>query len=209
MHRRRFLHAAAISTLATPLTTTTIAARQQEKPPADPSGLATRVAAVDPADLLEALLTTPVTTPLLPSDTMPIEPVPWDDPSDSDLTNALGAVAFNFGYDDNDNFLAIGNAMVHPDADSAAAFMSATGDPALPTFLGLPWATFAEEDYAISAVQVGYLILVGGAEPAPENMNAAASPVADQGAGSLTLRAISHMTALLAHLDQVLADLNA
>lgn len=203
MRRRQFLKSAALSGTIGPLTLNTSVARQVATPGATPVGegdqtLAERVAQVDPPLLLDALLSTPVTTPLFPSDTAPIEPVAWDDEGDTDLANTIGGVVFNTGYDENDNFISIGNVIVHPDTGSATARVNEMGPAQLDTFLNLPWFVQAVVGNAVSVVQVEYLLLVGGT---------IASSGGAAGSGTMTLRAISHTVALLDHLDSVLTDL--
>lgn len=213
MQRRQLVQAAALATVSVPLMIRTTAGHARQTSGSEPSQLVARVESVAPEILLEGLLTTPVTTPLFPSDTLPVEPVVWDDDGDSDLAGTVGAVAFNAVYDNNDSFVAVGNAMVHPDTASASAFFILDDEPAPDTFLGLPWVSYAERLYAISAVQIGYLILVGGIETWDEDNVASAEsgtpPASVSGNATLALRAISNMTALLDHLDAVLTELGA
>jgi hypothetical protein len=212
MHRRQFLHAAATGSLAAAATAAPLTARQST--PATPvaggsvSGLPARVAGVDPETLLSALREMPLTTPLLPADTPPVRPEPWDDESDSDLQGTLGGVLFTTGDDGNGNPILVGTAIVHPDAASAAGVITAFGE-APGDFLGLPWLVHVEPDFATSVVQVDYLLLVGGAEAFDDAATPApgATPVASTGPRPLDLRAIGNMTALLDHLDSVLAGL--
>ncbi len=207
MHRRQFLNTAALATAALPLSGHLALAQSTPAPVGDES-LIGRVSAVAPDALLEALLTTPVTTPLLPVDTPPVEPVPWDDLSDIDLDGTVGGVLFQTGFDANDNPLAIANAMVHPDADAAAAAIADVGPSNMHQWLGMPWFVQAFDDYAVSAVQIGYLLLVGGAEsPDDEPVGSAGATPARE--PSLELRAISYMTAMLDHMEDVLASLGA
>lgn len=209
MHRRRFLQSAVVSGAASPLIVNAALASQPATPhgeatPESDRSLADRVSQIDPQTLLEGLLATPVTTPLFPSDTASVEPVVWDDESDTDLEGTIGGVAFNTGYDENQNFIAVGNAVVHPDANSASARFADLG-PDLVSFLGMPWFVEAFEDYAISAVQIGYLLLIGGIDAATDpNPDDIRMQEPDE---TLTFRAISHMTALLDHLGGVLAAL--
>lgn len=202
MHRRHFIQTATLAgTSGLLLTSSTRAHRSTPAPSNGQEGsLTARVARIAPETMREALLTTPVTTPLLPSDTAPVEPVPWDDTSDSDLAGTLGGVVFNTGYDANENYLGIGNAIVHPDAGTATAALIEVGPAPMQHFLGLPWFVQVVTDYAVSAVQIDYLILVGGAESLTGSVD---------DSGTMSLRAISHMTALLDHLDGVLAELDA
>ncbi len=76
--------------------------------------------------------------------------------------------------------------------------MTATGPAEQQSFIGLPWFVQAIEGNAVAIVQVDYLLLVGGAESSvfPADSDA-----------MLALRSVTHMTALLDHLDGVLADL--
>lgn len=205
MHRRRFLQSSAIAGTASPMVFTAAMAQQQAIPEATPAQqgnatLADRIARIEPEALLEALLTTPVTTHLFPSDTPPVETVAWEDTGDADLDNAVGGVVFNTGYDENDNFVLVGVAIVHPNADSAAAAVAETGSAPRQSFIELPWFMQVVVDNAVSGVRIGNLILVGGADsPSGEPAEAA----------TMTLRAISHMTALIDHLEGVLSDLGA
>lgn len=207
MHRRQFLHATALTATALPLAGLPALAQSTPAPAGDDS-LTGRVSAVAPEALLEALLTTPVTTPLLPVDTPPVEPVPWDDLSDVDLEGAVGGVLFQTGYDANDNPLAIANAMVHPDADAAALALGNVGPEGMDQWLGMPWFVQGFDDYAVSLVQIGYLLMVGGAEPLGDGPSSVdgATPEREP---SLELRAISYMTAMLDHMEDVLASLEA
>ncbi len=207
MQRRHFLGSALLASGLSPFLFTDVLARQSATPAATPVAdkpsdaaltLPQQVAQIEPQTLLDALRSTPVTSPLFPADTPPIEPVVWDDTGDRDLENAVGGVVFNTGYDENDNFLGVGVAIVHPDAESASATMTATGPVEQQAFLGLPWFVQALQGNAVAVVQVDYLLLVGGADPSvfPADSDA-----------MLVLRSITHMTALLDHLDGVLADL--
>lgn len=208
MQRRHFLGSALLASGLSPFLFTDILARQSATPAATPveangpdSGptLADRVGQIDPQTLLDTLRATPVTSPLFPADTLPIEPEAWDDTGDSDLTDAVGGVVFNTGYDENDNFLGVGVAIVHPDAESASAAMIATGPVEQQALLGLPWFVQALQGNAVAVVQVDYLLLAGGADSAVFSE--------DSDAMLVLLRSITHMTALLDHLDGVLADL--
>ena len=159
MHRRRLLRAAAITALVIPpLAPRALAARQS--PPATPEAggsiarLPARVTGVDPTALLDALRTAPVTTPLLPADTPPVEPVVWDDDSDTDLQGTLGGVIFTTAEDEHGNPALIGTAIVHPDAESAAGVIASMGDGAPGDFLGLPWLVHVESGFAASVVQI-------------------------------------------------------
>lgn len=211
MHRRQFLHAAAMTATAMPLVGVPALAQSTPAPSGDDS-LTGRVSAVAPEAMLEALLTTPVTTPLLPVDTPPVEPAPWDDLSDVDLAGAVGGVLFQTGFDANDNPLAIANAMVHPDADAATAALANIAPEDMDQWLGMPWFVQAFDEaftpYAVSAVQVGYLLMVGGAESLADGPSSVdgATPEREP---SLELRAISYMTAMLDHMEDVLASLEA
>ena len=206
MNRRRFLESAAFAGTVSPFLVTGAFARQSASPDATPilehdygfgPTLAQRVEQVKPAALFDALQTTPVSTPLFPADTPPIEPVLWDDESDTDLAGTIGGVVFNTGYDENDNFLGVGVAIIHADRESAAAAMATTG-PAPKSFLGMPWFVQAVEDHAASVIQIGHVLLAGSAAP-PANP--------EESSGPLALRSITHMAALLDHLDTVLIDL--
>jgi hypothetical protein len=222
MHRRRFLHAATLAGAALPLASVETLAQARDVGPSTPipageSGLVARVVSIDPETLLEALLTMPVTTPLLPSDTPPVEPVPWEDESDSDLAGAVGGVLFQTGFDTNDNPLVVATAIVHPDAESATAVLAEVGPRDMRELLGMPFFVEDFGDYAVSVVRVGYLLLAGGAE-APEDdppvvydtAATGATPASQsERAPRLDLRAMSYLTALLDHLDGVLATLDA
>ena len=203
MHRRRFLQSSAIAGTASPVMFTAAMAQEQATPGATPAQqgnarLADRVARIDPEMLLEALLTTPVTTRLFPTDTPPVEPVVWEDTGDADLDNAVGGVVFNTGYDENENFELVGVAIVHPNAGSATAAVAETGATPRQSFIGLPWFVQAAVDNAVSGVRIGNLIFVGGADsPSGEPAETA----------TMTLRAILHMSALIDHLDGVLTGL--
>jgi hypothetical protein len=218
MHRRQLLHAATLAAAA-PLAVTT--ARAQVATPAssdDAPTLSARVTAIDPEVMLEALLSTPVTTPLVPRDTPDVEPVPWEDESDLDLDGAVGGVLFQTGWDANDNPLVMATAIVLPDADAAAASIADVNPDEIQVLYGLPF--FAQDfgDYAVAVVRVGYLLLAGGAE-APEE----APPIAHGGAAGATpasespagtsgryhLRAVGNLAATLDHLEDVLAVLDA
>jgi hypothetical protein len=202
MHRRRFLRTAAIAGATGALALDHAGARQAT--PASPTSilvdgfLAGRVAQVRPQDLYAALVETPVTTPLFPAGTPPVEPVAWEDPSDADLDGVVGGVVFNTGFDDNDNYLGVGTAIVHPDPESAVEAFEQVVPTLTQTFLWLPWFVHAGEEDAVSVARVDYLLLIGGTD-AP--VGEAASPA------TMTLRAITHMTALLDHLDSVLTKL--
>ncbi len=215
MHRRRFLQTATLTGIAgASLLTGTRAAPRVTSASATEATLAKRVASIAPEHVLDALLATPVTTPLLPADTPPVEPVAWDDPGDADLTDTVGAVVFTTGQDANGNELGIGNAIVHPDADAAASMVARVGPAETQRYLGMPWFVQSIEDYAVSVVQIDYLLLVGGAEtPSGENVGngseVSASPVPSEAPPRLELRAVSHMTALLDHLDGVLSGMEA
>lgn len=211
MHRRRFLESAALAGTVSPLIFTNAVARQAATPGATPimdqgpdfgPTLADRVAQVRPEDLLQALRSTPVTSPLFPSDTPPIEPVAWDDESDTDLAGTLGGVVFNTGYDENDNFLGVGAAIIHPDAESAvrANETTALGQDIESggTLLGGPIFFLQNVDYGLTLVQLGYL-LIGG--------NTLTTDEATGDQPTMLLRSLAHTAALLDHLDGVLTDL--
>lgn len=210
MHRRQFLESVALAGTVSPVLLTTTLARQSGTPGATPvfeeegpdfgPTLEERVAQVAPETLLETLRTTPVTTPLFPSDTPPIEPVIWEEFGDTDLEGTLGGVVFSTGYDENDNFLGVGAAVVHPDAASAsrAATIQEPGTESGGTLLGSPILFYQNIDYGLVSVQADYLIIGGNA----------LAPV--EGSGdqpTLLLRSVAYTAALLDHLDGVLTDL--
>jgi hypothetical protein len=211
MHRRHLLHAAAI--VAAPITITTARAQVATPAPDGTAGLVERVTAIDPDTLLEALLATPVTTPLVPRDTPEVEPVPWEDESDSDLAGAVGGVLFQTGFDANDNPLVMATAIVVADGDAAAARFAEVGPDEILELYGLPF--FAQDfgDYAVAVVRVGYLLLAGGAEGPQEraladSRAASATPAQPAGAsGRYHLRALGNLAATLDHLEDVLATL--
>jgi hypothetical protein len=210
MHRRQFLHAV---TLAAAAPIALVPARAQvATPTGDGASLIDRVSAVAPEALLEALLTVPVTTPLLPRDTPPAEPVPWEDSSDIDLIGTVGGVIFETGRDAVDNPLAIATAIVHPDAASASAALADVGPDEMGQLLGMPWFVQDYGDYAVAVAQVDFLLLAGGADTPEDDalaaIGATPAPAVDR-APSLPLRAIANLTAMLDHLEDVLASLHA
>src|SRR5665811_82754 len=214
MHRRRFGETVTSTSLASALIRSSALTQQKATPGATPVqdnqrltlSLAELVAEVTPQSLLDALLATSVTTPLFPADTPPIEPVVWDDTSDSDLDGTVGAVVFNTGYDENDNFLPVGNAIMFPNAASASARIDNLAQDPI-SFLEMPWTVEASPDSVVSAIRVDYLILVGGAEvPTEQVLDARGEPDPRQGA-HMTSRAIIHMTALTDHLRVALAGI--
>lgn len=94
----------------------------------------------DPRALLEALLTTPVTTTLFPADTPPLTVTEWIDESDSDLDGAIGGVLLQTGEDANGNFQGPGVYIVHPGPDAARtafdAHLPASRDDGKQSILG-------------------------------------------------------------------------
>jgi len=79
----------------------------------------------DPEALLEALITSPVSTTLFPSDTPAITVMKWIDESDSDLDGAIGGVLLQTSEDANGNFMGPGVYIVHPGPDAARAAFGA------------------------------------------------------------------------------------
>lgn len=211
MHRRRFLASAALAGTVSSLLVTTAFTRQSATPAATPvtddgpdfePTLAERVAQVPPGTLLKALRTTPVNSTLFPADTPPVEPAVWDDFLDTDLEGTLGGVVFNTGYDENDNFLGVGAAIIHPDAASASQANDRTAqERAIESggmLLGCPIFFYQNIDYGVTIVQADYL-LIGGNARAPEE------GAADQPA--LLFRSLAYTAAVLDHLDGVLLTL--
>jgi hypothetical protein len=212
MHRRQFDQTATVSAAFSPFafnpTTMArdVATPHAEATPAPARPLADRVAQVDPQVLLDALLKSSVTTPLLPSDAAPVEPIAWDEFGDTDLAGTMGGVTLATGYDGHDNPISIGNAIVHPDAGSASARLSDVTDNMV-TFQKMPWFVESTSDYAVSVVQVDYLVLIGGLDTGDVK-----NPIdvrSQELVETRKLRAISHMIGLLDHLSAVLADLDA
>lgn len=217
MHRRQFLHAATL-TAAAPMAITTARAEVATPEPGGDATVIDRVTAIAPEAMLEALLSTPVTTPLVPRDTPEVEPVPWEDESDSDLDGAVGGVLFQTGFDDDDNPLVMATAIVADDADAAAARFAEVGPAEIQELYGLPFFVQDFGDYAVAVVRVGYLLLAGGAEapeedaPIVDGTAASATPAPKPHAGAsgrYHLRAISNLAATLDHLGDVLATLEA
>lgn len=207
MQRRHFLGSAAVAGIVYPSVISTSLARQSATPAATPvvydgpdfgPTLAERVARISPEELLGAIRSTPVTTPLFPADTPPIEPVVWDEFLDTDLVDTFGGVVFNTGYDENDNFLGVGVAIVHPDTESASRASDTTardqGVESGGTLLGSPIFFQQNIDYGATLVQLDYLLIGGGT-----------FTTGDQ--PTMLLRSITHTAALLSHLDGVLTDL--
>jgi len=79
----------------------------------------------DPEAWLEALITSPVSTKLFPSDTLAITVTEWIDESDSDLDGAIGGVLLQTSEDANGNFMGPGVYIVHPGPDAARAAFGA------------------------------------------------------------------------------------
>ena len=211
MHRRQFLHAVTIAAAAPEAVTS---ARADVATPAvdDDSSLTARVTAIDPEAVLEALLSTPVTTPLTPRDTPEVDPVPWEDESDTDLQSAVGGVLFQTGRDVRDNPIVMATAIVHADAASATAALAEVGPHEMQELYGLPFFVQDFGDYAVAVAQVGYLLLAGGAETPPETASAgpaaSVSPTVASGSGRIHLRALANLAATLDHLEDVLATLD-
>lgn len=203
MHRRQFLYTATLAAAA-PMAIIPARAAQEATPAGTGASLADRVGAIAPEALLEALITTPVTTPLVPTDLAGITASVWDDTNDNDLAGAVGGVTF--GVPTSGSEVLAGNAIVQPDADTARASLQGLPAEALTSeFLGLPWITLGYDDYAVSVVQANYLILGGGVE-APYDPEA----IPDAATGrKLQMRAIDNMMMLVDHLDDVLASLGA
>lgn len=201
MHRRQFLYATALAASA-PMAIVPARAAQVATPAGVDASLADRVGAIAPESLLDALLTTPITTPLVPGDLAGITASAWDDANDGDLAGAVGGVAF--GVPTSGSEVLAGNAIVHPDAGSAqASFQALPAEAIASEFLGLPWITLGYDDYAVSAVQISYLVLGGGAE-APYDPDAAPDAATSR---KLQMRAIDNMVMLIDHLDDVLSAL--
>lgn len=215
MHRRRFLHAATLATAAAPLTLTTVRADRATPEPEGSAPLIDRVNAVAPDILLEALLTTPVTTPLVPRDTPDVDPVPWEDESDTDLDGAVGGVLFQTGWDVNDNPEVMATAIVYPDADVARSMLAEVSQVEAQQLYGLPFFAAAFDDYAVAVVRAGNLLLAGGAE-APDDADVSddrpasdATPAPAFRSGRVHLRALANLAATLDHVEDVLATLDA
>jgi hypothetical protein len=214
MHRRQFLHTATIAAAA-PMAIAPARAADIATPAPDDASLAGRIAAIEPETRLEALLTTPVTTPLVPRDTPEVEPVPWEDSSDTDLDGAVGGVLFQTGQDVNDNPLVMATAIVMPDSDGAVSRLDGVGPEEMQDLYGLPF--FAQDfgGYAVAVVRVGYLVLAGGAEGPDDDITTGggsaevASPTAASGSGRYHLRALANLAATLDHLEDVLATQGA
>lgn len=202
MHRRQFLYTATLAAAA-PMTIIPARAAEVATPASGDTSLADRVAAVAPEALLEALLTTPVTTPLIPADLAGVTASAWDDTNDSDLAGAVGGVSFE---ESGGSGVLVANVIVQPDADTARTMMGdVPGDAIASEFLGMPWMTLVDGDYAVSALQVGYVLMVGGSE-APYDPDATPDAAAS---GKLQMRAIDNMVMLVDHLDDVLTALGA
>ncbi len=92
--------------------------------------------------LLDALLATPVTTRLFPSDTPEMNVVEWIDESDTDLDGATGGVILQTGEDDNGNVMGPGVYIVHESPEMARAVfdIQLANDPGIATesILGFP-----------------------------------------------------------------------
>lgn len=216
MHRRPFVTSAALAGAIAPILATSTRARQPGTPVATPvvpeggtafgASLAERVAQIEPAELLRALRTLPVTSTLLPADTPPVVPEVWHD-SDTDLDGTLGGVVFNTGFDALNNFQGIGVAIVHPDAASAenAVVMNDQDRPAESsgTLVGGLRFFYQEFDDAVALMQLDCLLMAGNAPLGDvDDVDEANQP-------ALVLSATSHLVALLDHLDTVLTGLGA
>ncbi len=163
----------------------------------------------DPLKLLEALITSPVTTTLFPSDTPAVTVTEWVDSSDSDLDGAAGGVILQTGEDDNGNFLGPGVYIVRPSPDAARTAFDAqladnrdsgaqsilgyTGviahDPGDP---GQTDADFAARASSLIAIVVGPVIV---------------SAIGEGGEGDANdVRALAHLAGMLDHLRTVQAS---
>jgi hypothetical protein len=84
---------------------------------------------LDPEQILELLRTSPITSPLFPSDYGTLEILPWVDDSDKDLIGTVGAflVQDTSQADAGSEAGLIGAYIVHPDAASAEESVAETG----------------------------------------------------------------------------------
>ena len=202
-------HLATTSLLLTASTAFPARAVGQATPEASPAvggTLADRVAARDPEALLERLRTAPVETPLLPAAASEVVATSWDDPSDTDLQNALGGASL---VTDDMEQSAVGHYIVFADTLIARGYFlfarDASGDglTATPARIdGFDGVTVVDEasdaGYAVTVVQVANVVVIGGWEQDSPTMRDVA-PGMTTGARWSVVNAL----ALIDHLDAV------
>lgn len=198
--------AGALSLSARPALGQSRTSTPEATPAANPPGsLEDTLLTIEPDRLLSRLMTSPVTTPLFPSDTGTVEAIEWVDNSDTDLFGSVGGVLMQTGTDENDNFVGPGVYIILRDVDDATerreSVETSETDPSglKPiTIGGFPGATIVESNEgadgsaelsAVTLLQIGYLLI-----------SALANGPAD---ASTELRSVANAIGLLDHLRTV------
>lgn len=184
---------------------------RESTPEADPSGersapgtLEDALLGIEPDWLLSRLMTADVTTPLFPSDTGTVEAHEWTD-NDSDLFGSVGGVLMQTSTDENNNFIGPGVYIILRDEDDAAERLETAGTPesdgsvkvvSVAGFSGLTIIGPTDEaeplmaSYAVTLLQVGYLLV-----------SAVANGPAD---ASTEFRSVANAIGLLDHLRSIM-----
>lgn len=153
--------------------------------------------------LLDALVRTPVNTPLFPADTGTVRPEPWLDECDTDLIGTVGGVLMQTDQDEYGNFIGPGVYIVFPDevaartrldeqrADAEAGFEGIRAEVTSIELAGHPGIAVREPESVYVIVTVGQIVVAG--------LGDIALP------GDPMLRAHVNCLALLDHLNTVMS----